>query len=153
MRAELDLPAEELLPQKAGMCLLRKVIAADEESLVATAIFEPDSLFCRDGRVGSWVSLECMAQAVAAWAGYQGRRQGAAPRIGFLLATSRFDCGRPWLELGRELRIAVRKEIQMEDGLGQFTARTLDGDQVIASAVLTVFSPEDPSAVIEAGRG
>jgi len=151
MPAELDLAAEELLPQKGSMCLLDKVILADDERLVATATFRTDSLFCRDGRVGSWVSLECMAQAVAAWAGYHGRQRGAVPRIGFLLGSSRFDCMRPWLELDQTLRIEVQKEIQMEDGLGQFNGLTLDAKGVIASAVITVFSPEDPLAVIQGG--
>jgi predicted hotdog family 3-hydroxylacyl-ACP dehydratase len=149
---ELDLPAVDLLPQKGNMCLLERVLAADDETLVATTRFNSDSLFCRDGRVGSWVSLECMAQAVAAWAGYQQRCRGAAPRIGFLLGSSRFDCQQPWIEVDHLLRIEVKKEIQMDDGLGQFTGRMLDGQQQIASAVITVFSPEDASAVIEAGR-
>jgi predicted hotdog family 3-hydroxylacyl-ACP dehydratase len=152
MAAELDLCAEELLPQKGSMCLLDKVLAADEQTLVATMTFKSDSLFCRDGRIGSWVSLECMAQAVAAWAGYQGRQRGAAPRIGFLLGTSRFDCQRPWLEVDRQLRIEVCKEIQMEDGLGQFTGRMFDGEALVASAVITVFSPEDPTAIIRGVR-
>jgi predicted hotdog family 3-hydroxylacyl-ACP dehydratase len=151
MPIDLNLPAEELLPQKGAMCLLEKVISADDEALVATAVFRSDSLFCRDGRVGAWVSLECMAQAVAAWAGYQGRRRGEAPRMGFLLGSSRFDCARPWLALDRMLRIEVRKEIQMDDGLGQFTGMTADEDGAIASAILTVFSPEDPLAVIQGG--
>lgn len=148
MASELNLCAEDLLPQKADMCLLETVIAADEETLVATTSFGSDSLFCRDGRVGSWVSLECMAQAVAAWAGYQGRLRGDAPRIGFLLGCGRFDCRRPWLDIGHTLRIEIRKVIQLDDGLGQFTGAVFDGNEQVASAVITVFSPGDPMSVI-----
>jgi len=151
MPTDLSLVAEELLPQKGSMCLLEKVISADDEGLVATAIFRSNSLFCREGRVGAWVSLECMAQAVAAWAGYHDRQQGKSPRMGFLLGSSRFDCARPWLALDRMLRIEVRKEIQMDDGLGQFTGVTVDEEGMVSSAVLTVFSPEDPLAVIQGG--
>jgi predicted hotdog family 3-hydroxylacyl-ACP dehydratase len=151
---ELDLCAEEYLPQKGSMCLLDRIIAADDESLVATTVFRPDSLFCRDGRIGSWVSLECMAQAIAAWAGYQGHLRGTKPRIGFLLGTNRFDCQRPWLDVDQLLRIEVRKEIQVDDGLGQFSGQTFDNNELVASAVMTVFSPEDPVAVIRgAGNG
>jgi predicted hotdog family 3-hydroxylacyl-ACP dehydratase len=148
MPTDLGLRAEELVPQKGAMCLLDRVLAADEEHLIATAMFSAASLFCRDGRVGSWVSLECMAQAVGAWAGYQGRLRGDTPRIGFLLGTPRFDCRRGHLALDRELRIEVRKVIQVEEGLGQFTGHTYDGQERVASAVITVFSPEDASAVI-----
>jgi predicted hotdog family 3-hydroxylacyl-ACP dehydratase len=147
MPAELDLPAADFLPQTGDMCLLDRIIAADAEMLVATTVFTSKSLFCRDGRIGAWVSLECMAQAVAAWAGYQGFLRGSAPQIGFLLGTSRFDCRRPWLPAEQLLRLKVRKEIQMQDGLGQFTGQTLENDELIASAVMTVFSPADPSAV------
>ncbi|MEO8314373.1 MAG: 3-hydroxylacyl-ACP dehydratase [Pseudomonadota bacterium] len=148
MSGEIDLPAGDLLPQKGEMCLLGRVLYADDERLVATAMFSEGSLFCRNGEVGSWVSLECMAQAVAAWAGYQGRTRGVAPRIGFLLGSSRFDCRSSCIRPGKTLRIEVTKEIQMDDGLGQFTGRTYQDEELLASAVITVISPEDPSSII-----
>jgi predicted hotdog family 3-hydroxylacyl-ACP dehydratase len=148
MPADLDLRAEDLLPHKGPICLLDRVIAAGDDVLVATAAFGPESPFCRDGRVGSWIGLECMAQAVGAWSGYQRLLRGVPPRIGFLLGTRRFDCHRPWLALGHVLRIEVRKVIEMDDGLGQFNGQIFDADDEVASAVLTVYSPEDPTAVI-----
>jgi predicted hotdog family 3-hydroxylacyl-ACP dehydratase len=152
MQVDLDLPASDFLPQAGPMCLLERIVAVDDKSLVATTLLRSDSLFCRDLRVGAWVSLECMAQAVAAWAGYQEREKGREPRIGFLLGSRRFDCYRPWLPLERVLRIEVTKEIELEDGLGQFIGRTLDGDDVLASAVITVYSPDDPTVVLAGGR-
>lgn len=145
----LDLRAAELVPHTGGMCLLDRVLEAGAERLIATAVLKADSLFCRDGQVGSWVSLECMAQAVAAWAGYQGRLRGEAPKIGYLLGASRFECQRSHLPLERELRIDVRMEIQMDEGLGQFSGQTFDGGELIATAVMTVYSPADPKRVIE----
>jgi predicted hotdog family 3-hydroxylacyl-ACP dehydratase len=152
MRAEMDLPAAELVPQAGSMCLLRNVVAVDDESLVAMAVLSSDSLFCRDGRIGAWVSLECMAQAVAAWSGYQDRTKGRKPRIGFLLGTRRFDCHQSWLPVDRPLRIEVTKEIELDDGIGQFVGRTYEGEDLIASAVITVYSPEDPTAVLRGGE-
>jgi len=147
-----ELRAAELLPQTGSMCLLDRVLEAGAERLIATAVFSAESLFCRQGTVGSWVSLECMAQAVGAWAGYQGRLRGEPPRIGYLLGASRFQCRRPHLPLERELRIDVRMEIQMDEGLGQFSGRTFDAGELIASAMITVYSPADPAAVIQAAR-
>ncbi len=152
MAAELDLPVGDYIPQAGAMCLLERIVAVDAESLTATTVLREDSLFCRDGRIGSWVSLECMAQAVAAWAGYHERAQGRAPRIGFLLGSRRFDCQQPWLPVACRLRIEVTREIQLDDGLGQFTGRTFDGDALLATAVITVFSPEDPAAVLRGGK-
>jgi predicted hotdog family 3-hydroxylacyl-ACP dehydratase len=130
------------------MCLLERIVAADDQSLVATTVLRPDSLFCRDGRVGCWVSLECMAQAVAAWAGVQERGSGRGPRIGFLLGTRRFECHRPFLPLGELLRFEVQKEIQLGDALGQFSGKTFLGDELLATAAITVFAPDDPAAVL-----
>jgi predicted hotdog family 3-hydroxylacyl-ACP dehydratase len=146
--AGLDLPAARFVPQTGTMCLIERIIAADDQSLVATTVLRSDSLFCRDGRIGSWVSLECMAQTVAAWAGFQERGSGQRPRIGFLLGTRRFECHRPWLPIGALLRFEVQKEIQLGDSLGQFSGRTFAGDELLAAAAITVFSPDDPSAVL-----
>ena len=144
----LDLPAAQFLPQTGIMCLLERIVAADDESLVATTVLRSDSLFCRDGRIGSWVSLECMAQTVAAWACFQRRGSGRGPGIGFLLGTRRFDCHRPWLPIDELLRFEVKKEIQLGDALGQFSARTFLGDELLAAAAITVFAPDDPAAVL-----
>jgi predicted hotdog family 3-hydroxylacyl-ACP dehydratase len=144
----LDLPAAQFVPQTGPMCLLERIVAADEQSLVATTVLTDESLFCRDGRIGSWVSLECMAQAVAAWAGFQGRGSGHGPRIGFLLGTRRFECYRPWLPMGQLLRFEVQKEIQLGDALGQFSGKTFLGEELLATAAITVFAPDDPAAVL-----
>jgi predicted hotdog family 3-hydroxylacyl-ACP dehydratase len=148
MPADLDLPAAQYVPQTGTMCLLDRIIAADAESLVATTRLTPDSLFCRDGRIGSWVSLECMAQAVAAWAGFQERGSGKGPRIGFLLGTRRFECHRAWLPVDQLLRFEVQREIQLGAALGQFSGRTLLGDELLATAAITVYSPDDPAEVL-----
>lgn len=151
MPVDLDLPAAQFVPQTGAMCLLERIVAADAQSLVATTVLGSDSLFCRDGRIGSWVSLECMAQAVAAWAGYQKRGSGHGPRIGFLLGTRRFQCHRPWLPVDQLLRFEVQKEIQLGDALGQFSGRTFAGEELLATAAITVFSPDDPAEVLRGG--
>ena len=153
MSAGLDLPAGDFMPHAGPMLLLERIVAVDEETLVATTRFAPGSLFERDGRVGSWVALECIAQAVAAWAGHHGRQAGEAPRVGFLLGTSRFEVTRPWMSAGAPLRIEISKEIQMDDGLGQFTGHLFEDGERVASAAVTVFGPKDPLQVIGGRRG
>ncbi len=72
MAHELDLPASQYVPHAGAMLLLERIVAVDEESLVATTSFAAARLFEHDGRIGTWVCLECIAQAVAAWAGFHG---------------------------------------------------------------------------------
>ena len=98
--------------------------------------------------VGGWVGIEYMAQAVAAWAGWQALQQGVPPRIGFLLGTrryrsvARFACG------GR-LRVEVERSYQTDNGLGLFDCRIAAGERELARAQITVFGPDDPGAFLK----
>ena len=141
-------PIVELLPHEAPMCLLDRLIAVDGERLVAAWGGPAAGMFDRDGAVGGWVGIEYMAQAVAAWAGWQARIAGQPPRIGFLLGTRRYR-GVPRFAAGQRLRIDIERKYQADNGLGQFDCRILDGDNELASAQITVFGPEDPEEFLK----
>lgn len=131
------------------MCLLDRLVAVEAERLVAEVTVPVDGLFCRDGVVGGWVGIEYMAQAVAAWAGWQARAEGQAPPIGFLLGTRRYR-GVSHFVAGRLLRVEIQRVYQADNGLGQFDCRIHDGGGAeLASAQITVFGPEDPSAFLK----
>lgn len=141
-------PITELVPHQGPMCLLDRVISAEGERLSAEVIVPGDGLFSHDGGVGAWVGIEYMAQAVAAWAGWQARAEGQPPRIGLLLGTRRYRCGVPRFAAGQRLRIDIERGYQADNGLGQFECRIHDGSGELASAQLTVFGPEDPHAFL-----
>lgn len=141
-------PIAELVPHAGAMCLLDRVIAAGGERLSAEVVVPAQGLFSRDGGVGAWVGIEYMAQAVAAWAGWQARAAGEAPRIGLLLGTRRYRCGVPGFAAGQRLQIDIERAYQADNGLGQFDCRIQADGVELASATLTVFGPEDPSAFL-----
>jgi predicted hotdog family 3-hydroxylacyl-ACP dehydratase len=144
-----DLPAiTDLVPHQGAMCLLDRVIAAEGERLSAEVVVPAHGLFSCDNGVGAWVGIEYMAQAVAAWAGWLARAQGHAPRIGLLLGTRRYRCSVPRFAAGQRLQIDIERGYQADNGLGQFECRIHADGVELASAQLTVFGPEDPTAFL-----
>lgn len=143
---------DQLVPQADAMCLLDRVLAADDETLSAELTIAPDHLFLDsagpDSGVGAWVGIEYMAQAVAAWAGVRARERGEAPKIGFLLGSRRYACSRASFARGETLRIEVQREFEADNGMSQFACQIFIGAESVANAQLTVFGPEDPRAFL-----
>lgn len=146
--SDVLLPLADLVPHAGAMCLLDRVITAESERLSAEVVVPADGLFSRDGGVGAWVGIEYMAQAVAAWAGWQARRIGEAPAIGLLLGTRRYRCRVPRFAAGQRLQVDVERSYQADNGLGQFECRIHAQGVELASAQLTVFGPKEPSAFL-----
>jgi len=142
------LPIESLVPHSGAMCLLDRLIEHGGEHLVAELTVPATGLFSDSQGpgtgVGAWVGIEYMAQAVAAWAGVQGRARGEAPKIGFLLGSRRYQCSVARFEQGQILRVEIERQFQADNGLSQFDCRILAQGQVLAQAQLTVFGPADP---------
>jgi len=141
-------PILDLVPHSGPMSLLDRVIAVEGERLSAEVVVPADGLFSHDGGVGAWVGIEYMAQAIAAWAGWQARQLGEPPRIGLLLGTRRYRCGVARFAARQRLQVDIERGYQADNGLGQFECRIhVDGEE-LASATLTVFGPNDPSAFL-----
>lgn len=144
-----EFPAiSELVPHQGPMSLLDRVIAAEGERLSAEVTVPAQGLFSHEDGVGAWVGIEYMAQAVAAWAGYQARQQGGEPRIGLLLGTRRYRCSVARFAPGQRLQVDIERGYQADNGLGQFACRIVSDGRELASAQLTVFGPEDPGAFL-----
>ncbi|RQO55862.1 3-hydroxylacyl-ACP dehydratase [Paucibacter sp. KBW04] len=143
----------ELVPHAGRMSLLSGLLSHSGESLEAEVRISDDDLFFDPqlGGVGAWLGIEYMAQAVAAWAGLQGRQRGEAPKIGFLLGSRKYTASRSVFALGDVLRVQVRREFQADNGLGQFEGQILIGDEPVAQARLTVFGPPDPQRFLKDG--
>ena len=139
-----------LVPHAGSMVLLDRVVSCDEENLCAEVAIRPDSLFCGADGVGSWIGIEYMAQAIAAFAGYHARMRNEPVKIGFLLGSRRYDCTQPYFPLGVVLRVCVRRLLQSENGLGSFECHIEDDNkQEIATGTITVFQPVEVKDFLE----
>jgi predicted hotdog family 3-hydroxylacyl-ACP dehydratase len=134
-------PITELVPHRASMLLIDRLLADDPEMVRVEATVKREGVFVTDDGLPGWVGVELMAQAVATWAGLRRKEAQQPVRLGFLLGTRRYDCSRPMFPLGARLEIEARQELVAENGLAVFSCTIhLDGQQV-ASAHLNAFQP------------
>lgn len=144
-------PVEALVPHQGRMSFLRQVLSAEGDDLVADLIVRGDGLFGEGDSVPAWLGVEYMAQAVAAWAGLRSRRAGGGPKLGFLLGSRRYTARRARFAHGTRLTVNVHCELLGDNGLGMFSCRLCEGDEVVAEAQLSVFEPPDAAAYLQSG--
>jgi len=133
----------ELLPHAGDMILLDEVLSCEGDTLIARAIVRPGLFSQADGSLPPWLGLELMAQAVAAWAGWQARRAGDPAKLGFLLGTRCYECHVNALPAGASLTIHVAQTLRDDLGMAIFHGQILDGEHAIAHARLNVYQPAD----------
>ncbi|MCX7564289.1 hotdog family protein [Xanthomonadaceae bacterium XH05] len=142
-------PIDALIPHRGPMRLIDHLIDWDAQS-IRVGLHVPDEGLFHDARgVPSYVGIEYMAQAVAAWAGCQARARGAAPPLGFLLGTRRYECTLDHFLVGMDLVVDARCELMGENGLGAFACQISRNDEVLANALISVFEPPDAAAFLE----
>ena len=136
---------ESLIPHRGAMRLLDRVVEVDDSHVVAELEVPYDGLFVHDGQVPSWIGIEYMAQAVAAWAGARARERGGAPRPGLLLGTRRYDAHCDGFPSGALLRVEARCELMGANGLGLFDCRVVMDGRDAAVARISVIDPPEGS--------
>jgi predicted hotdog family 3-hydroxylacyl-ACP dehydratase len=142
-------PIAELLPHAGEMVLLDAVVEAGDERIACRRTVRADGLFEDAAGLPAWAGVELMAQAVAAWAGWQARREGRPVRLGFLLGTRHYRCDVDAFPPGTELRVEALRSFHADNGMGVFACR-IDSPAGAAEANLNVFSPPDADAFFAA---
>ena len=140
--ARADYPEiEALVPHRAGMLLVDRVLECDDTRVHAVYTVRADAWYVDAGAMPGWIGVELMAQAIAAFSGYTKRGHGVPPAQGYLLGTRRYRCSLAAFPVGATLHIVAERQYQEASGIGAFDCRIeLDGVRV-ADATLTVFEP------------
>lgn len=137
-------PVTELLPHRASLLLIERVLACDSSSATVQAIPDAGAWYAtEDGQMPAWIGIELMAQAVAAYAGLSGLAQGRPPRRGVLLGSRRYQSELPAWPAGAPLQIKASEIYRDESGMGSFECEIRLRGQCVASATLSVFEPND----------
>lgn len=137
---------EDLVPHSGAMSLLTDITGVGPNWLSARIQITPDSMFAEQQGVPSWIGLEYMAQAVAAFSGANAVAEGNAPKIGLLLGSRSYEASSNLFVLGDTLNIRVEEEVRGDNNLSIFTGElqgTLGANPVQAHAQINVFEPED----------
>lgn len=139
----------DVVPHRGRMLFVDKLLASNVDSVAVSAEIRATNLFADADGVPTWVGIEYMAQAIAAWAGCKALARNEPARIGFLLGTRRYETRCQHFPIGAQLRVEATRELFGDNGLGMFSCRILDGETVLASAQISVFEPPDPVAFLE----
>ncbi len=133
-------PVAELVPHESPMRWLDEVLDAGETHIVCGYTPLADSPLVDGAGLEAVVALEYMAQAIAAFAGLEGRAQGLPPKIGYLLGCRQLTLHRARLAVGVPLRIEVRR-VFGDAALGNFACLVHDAQGLVAAAQLSVAQP------------
>ena len=145
----MDLPEIDfLLPHRPPMILLDNVIERGVNSVTCSVTLHQHSPFIQNGQVRAVMSLEYMAQCVAAFVGWNARDRGEEPKIGYLLGCRDLVLNRDQLFVGEEFMVTT-EQVWGNPQLASFHCKiTHDGERV-ASGVLNVYQPVDSDTVPE----
>ena len=141
-------PAAPYLPHDPPMALIDRVLAFGEDHIQASAVLGTDAGFDDGQSVPSWVLIEYMAQAIAAWAGVQAARRDEPIKIGFLVSTRRMQCQLDVFPLNHPLSIRAHRISIADNGLATFDCAIALNDEDIVNARINVFQPVDPEAFL-----
>jgi predicted hotdog family 3-hydroxylacyl-ACP dehydratase len=139
-------PIEELVPHAGAMVLLDALTAWRSGYARCVGKVRAGAPFVRDGVVPSVVTIEYMAQAVAACLGYEALVSGGGVRVGMIIGCKRFEAHADALAVNDEFWVDVQC-VQGNDSLSHFECRLQRGSECFAEAVLTLFhAPQLPGA-------
>ena len=146
-------PITSLIPHDPPMALLDELVDHEGSRSACRVTIRPDSIFAGERGVPSYVTLEYMAQAIAAHGGFLARTDGAPVQKGFLLGTPRLSTFRPFLAPGTVLRVEV-EQVWGDDALLHFACRVIDEDtqEIVAESGVRVLKPKEPDALIDGRR-
>jgi len=137
-------PIDQLLPHRAPMILIDRMIDATDAGSVCEVTIGPQTLFIEPGGVPAFVGLEYMAQAVAAYGGYKSYLAGEPMAIGFLLGTPQLKTYCQFFDCGQTVQIQVTY-VWGHNELRQFHCTIQDAltGKLLQQAELNVFKPQD----------
>ena len=145
----IDIPVKDLVPHSDDMVLLDSADLWHEQGLTASLEIRKDSLFYEPQGVPTWVGLEYMGQAIAAYAGFAARQDNAPVRIGFLVSCRRYEPTIDFFTLGTKLSIEVEAITFSDTGLQVFECVIMAAGDTVVKANLNVYMPDDVAAFME----
>lgn len=135
----------DLVPHAPPMLVVDELVDWEAGRAECRMRLRDDAPFTRDGQVDSVVTLEYMAQAVAACLGHEAFLGGEGVRVGMIVGVRRMELLRPTVDVGAELRVIARR-VRGNDTVSRFECGVLEGEETVSTAVMTLFHAEEPPA-------
>jgi predicted hotdog family 3-hydroxylacyl-ACP dehydratase len=99
--------------------------------------------------VPAYIGIEYMAQSIAAFAGAKALEQGKPVQIGFLLGSRKYQQAQNYFNNGSHLKVKIVELHKETSGLGVYSCEISNQKNMIASAQVNVFLPNDPKDFVE----
>lgn len=137
-------PIADLVPHAPPTLALDELIDWSEGSAHARLVVRDGGLLVQGGGADAVVTLEYMAQTVAACLGYAAFLGGVGVRVGMVIASRRFTIQRPRLLVGERLDVRV-SQLRATDDISSFEGEVRDErGAVVATATMTLVHAEKP---------
>lgn len=143
MSSSIYPPIEDLVPHAPPMRMLDTLDAWESGYARCSMLVRETTPFVKNGELSTLLTIEHMAQAVAACLGYEAYQQGSSVRVGMILASRSFDMDRGALFVGETLTIEVRRQRGNED-LSHFLGEVHVAGERVSSAHMTIYHAERP---------
>jgi predicted hotdog family 3-hydroxylacyl-ACP dehydratase len=135
---------EDLVPHRGSALLLERVAEEREDGVVCVGRVPRDAALARGGRAPSFLGMEMVAQAAAAFEGLRRRREsaGAAPSVGYLVSLGDVAVGRPDMAVETSLVVTVRL-LGASPPLARYegSVRSEDGEVYVRGVLRTALAP------------
>lgn len=128
----------DLVPHAGAMVLLDALTDWQKGYARCAALIREHAPFVVHGGVSAEVTIEYMAQAVAACLGYEAITAGGGVRVGMIIACKRFAAHADRLRVGDRVEIEVRC-IQGNESLSHFDCKLTRSGTLFSEAVLTLY--------------
>lgn len=136
-------PIEDLVPHGAPIRMVDSLDAWETGFARCSMLVRDTTPFVRDGELNTLLTIEHMAQSVAACLGYEAFQVGTGVRVGMIIASRSFELFRPVVHVGELLTIEVTRQRGNAD-LSHFLGEVHVGDELIAKAHMTLIHAEKP---------
>ena len=139
------LPAvTELVPHQKPVLALERLTSWEKEHARGELTIRADNPLLRDGKIDTVMSLEYMAQCVAACLGMEAYVGGGNVRVGMVIACRQMKITEPHLHLGQTYHVTA-DQVRGTDAISHYdgTITTADGAP-IATCTMTLVHGEKP---------
>lgn len=136
-------PIAELVPHGPPMRVLEELVDWEPGRATCRMTIREGMPFVTEGRLASVVTVEYIAQAVAACLGHEAYVGGEGVRVGMLVGVRKMELLRPWLDVGSELRIDVER-VRGNDEVSTFRGEIRVAGEVVVTAMTTLVHAERP---------
>lgn len=136
-------PFAELVPHGPPMRVLEELVDWEPGRAVCRMKVQSGMPFIEGGRMAAVVTIEHIAQAVAACLGHEAYVGGEGVRVGMLVGVRKMTIHHPWIAVGQELRVSVER-VRGNEEVSTFRGEVTADGQLVSTAMTTLFHAERP---------